>query len=104
MQEQQQLDPLWDEGISSLLNGEYERLQTPFSMEALRGYANEHAVRIGDILETLFLMSTYGAWQYIDENGTELVLDENALNVMYVKGRLEDADLEAFPGLWKPVD
>ena len=104
MQEQVELDPLWDEGISSLLNGEYERLQKPFSMQDLRGYANEHAVRIGDILETLFLMSTYGAWQYIDENGVEQVLDEDALNVMYVKGRLEDADLEAFPGLWKPVD
>jgi len=47
----QQLEPLWDEGISGLLEGEYERLQKPLTMTDLRSYANEHAVRIGDILE-----------------------------------------------------
>lgn len=101
--QQQELDPLWDEGISSLLDGEYQRLQEPFSMEDLRGYANQYAVRIGDILETLFLMASYGAWQYVDEKGVEQELDENALNAMYAKGRPDDADLEAFPGLWKPA-
>jgi len=97
-------DPLWDEGISSLLYGEYERLQKPFAMSDLRSYANEHAVRIGDILETLFLMAIYGAWKYTDEEGNEQQLDENALNSMYAKGRLTDADLEAFPGLWQPAE
>lgn len=98
------LDPLWDEGISSLLNGEYERVQQPFTMQDLRIYANEHAIRIGDILETLFLMGIYGSWKYIDENGTEQKLDEDALNALYAKGRLEEADLAAFPGLWQPVE
>jgi len=99
----QQLEPLWDEGISSLLYGEYERTQKPLTMQALRGYANEHAVRIGDILETLFLMGIYGSWKYTDEQGTEQKLDEDALNALYAKGRLEEADLVAFPGLWQPV-
>lgn len=99
-----QLEPLWDEGISSLLYGEHERLQRPFAMADLRGYANEHAVRIGDILETLFLMGIYGSWQYINEEGVEQKLDEDALNSLYAKGRIEDADLEAFPGLWQPVE
>lgn len=101
--QESQLEPLWDEGISSLLYGEHERLQRPFAMEDLRGYANEHAVRIGDILETLFLMGIYGSWQYIDENGAEQTLDEDALNGMYAKGRLEEEDLKAFPGLWQPT-
>ncbi len=102
--QEQQLEPLWDEGISSLLYGEYERLQRPFTMQDLRGYANEHAVRIGDILETLFLMGIYGAWKYTNENGEEQKLDEDALNAIYAKGRLEDADLEAFSGLWEPAE
>lgn len=100
----QHLEPLWDEGISSLLQGEFERIQKPFTMEDLRGYANEHAVRVGDILETLFLMGIYGAWKYTDEEGTEQKLDEDALNALYAKGRLEDADLAAFPGLWQPAE
>lgn len=97
-------DPLWDEGISSLLYGEYERLEKPFSMEDLRAYANEHAVRIGDIIETLFLMAIYGEWRYTDENGKEQTLDEDALNSLYAKGRLNDEDLKAFPGVWQPVE
>jgi len=102
--QEQQLEPLWDEGISSLLYGEYERAQKPLTMQDLRGYANEHAVRIGDILETLFLMGIYGAWKYTDNEGAEQKLDEEALNALYAKGRLEESDLEAFPGLWEPVE
>jgi len=97
-------EPFWDEGISSLLYGEFERKQEALTMQDLRGYANEHAVRIGDILETLFLMGIYGAWQYIDEKGDEQALDEDALNALYAKGRIEDKDLEAFQGLWKPAE
>lgn len=102
--QEQQLDPMWDEGISSLLYGEYERTQKPLTMQHLREYANEHAVRIGDILETLFLMGIYGAWTYTDESGAEQKLDEDALNALYAKGRLEEADLAAFPGLWQPAE
>lgn len=102
--QEQQLDPLWDEGISSLLYGEFERSQKPLSMADLRSYANEHAVRIGDIIETLFLMGIYGAWQYVNEEGVEQKLDEDALNGLYAKGRLTDEDLEAFPGLWQPTE
>ena len=99
-----QSEPLWDEGISSLLFGEHERLQRPLTMEDLRGYANEHAVRIGDILETLFLMGIYGEWNYTNEEGESQTLDEDALNALYAKGRLEDSDLEAFPGVWEPAE
>jgi len=99
-----QLEPLWDEGISGLLYGEYEKTQSPLTMQDLRGYANEHAIRIGDILETLFLMGIYGAWKYTNEAGEEQKLDEDALNSLYAKGRLEEADLAAFPGLWLPAE
>jgi len=102
--QEQQLEPLWDEGISSMLYGEYERTERPLTMQDLRGYANEHAIRIGDILETLFLMGIYGAWKYTDNEGAEQKLDEDALNALYAKGRLDDADLEAFPGRWQPVE
>jgi len=73
-------EPLWDEGLSSFLYGEYEKRQAPLELDDLRAFANEHAVRIGDILETLFLM-----------------------NELYAKGRLTDKDLAAFSGMWQPV-
>jgi len=95
--------PLWDEGISLFLYGEYEKRQQPFTIEDLRGFANENAIRIGDILETLFLMSIYGEWKFTDKSGNETELDEDALNELYAKGRLSDEDLVAFEGEWQPV-
>lgn len=103
MQTQTTPDPLWDEGISSYLRGEYDRRGVPLQMSDLQGFAVDQAVRIGDILETLFLMAIYGEWRYTDVNDTELALDEKALNALYAKGRLGTADLEAFDGRWSPA-
>ena len=96
-------DPLWDEGISSFLLGEYEARQAPLSIDDLQGFAIEHATRVGDILETLFLMAIYGEWRYTDAAGAELRLDQAALDELYAKGRLSAQDLKAFPGMWAPV-
>lgn len=100
--QQIQADPLWDEGISSFLLGEYETRQSPLTMNDLQSLANEHAVRVGDLLETLFLMSIYGAWNYTDADGKKQALDETALDDLYAKGRLTPEDLQAFEGLWAP--
>ena len=97
-------DPLWDEGISSFLAGEYERRRAPLTTGELQGFAIEHATRVGDILETLFLMAIYGEWRYVDAgSGDELTLDQEALDGLYAKGRLSADDLAAFPGVWEPV-
>ena len=96
-------EPLWDEGLASFLYGEYEKRQTPLELEDLRAFGNEHAVRIGDLLETLFLMSIYGEWKYTNADGEEQMLDEDALNELYAKGRLSEKDLAAFSGVWQPV-
>lgn len=95
--------PLWDEGISLFLCGEYDKRNEPFSLEDLRGFANENAIRIGDILETLFLMTIYGEWKFTTMEGAEKELDEDALNELYAKGRLSEEDLVGFEGLWQPV-
>ncbi len=97
-----QPDPLWDEGIASYLLGEYERRQVPLTTEDLQLFARDRAVRVGDLLETLFLMAIYGEWQYVDAQGKEQTLDEDELNKLYAKGRITEADLAAFDGLWKP--
>ena len=96
-------DPLWDEGISSYLRGQYELRQVPLTIDDLQLFAQDQAVRIGDILETLFLMAIYGEWHYTDANGKPLRLDEDALNELYAKGRLSQDDLTAFSGVWEPA-
>jgi len=96
-------DPLWDEGISSFLHVEFDKRQAPLSVQDLQRLAIENAVRIGDMLETLFLMAIYGEWRYTDTLGHDLPLDESALNDLYAKGRLGADDLEEFVGLWSPA-
>ena len=96
-------DPLWDEGISSYLLGEYQKKNAPLTIEDLQGFASEQAVRVGDILETLFLMAIYGVWSYTNEQGEDQVLDEDALDALYARGRLSEDDLKAFAGVWAPI-
>ncbi len=95
--------PLWDEGISTFLYGEYEKRDEPLTIEDLQAFAVDQAVRIGDMLETLFLMAIYGEWNYTDAAGNSLRLDEDALNTLYAKGRLDKDDLSDFSGLWSPA-
>ena len=102
MQHNHSVDPLWDEGISSFLLGEYEQRQAPLTIDDLQGFAVDQAIRIGDMLETLFLMAIYGEWRYTDAAGKDLKLNEEALNTLYAKGRLSPEDLTEFNGLWTP--
>ncbi|NND92504.1 MAG: hypothetical protein HKN42_16715 [Granulosicoccus sp.] len=102
--QQLQVDPLWDEGISSFLLGEYQKRQVPLTIDDLQTFAAEQAVRVGDILETLFLMAIYGVWNYTNADGEAQHLDEAALDELYAKGRLTPDDLQAFNGVWAPCD
>lgn len=95
-------EALWDEGIASFLNGVYEKKQAPLTCADLQYLANEQGVRVGDLLETLFLMAIYGAWYYSDENGVAQELNEDALDDLYAKGRVHADDLKDFDGLWIP--
>lgn len=96
-------EPLWDEGISSFLEDEYRKTQVPLTAIQLSQLASDKAVRVGDLLETLYLMAIYGAWHYCDEKGESMDLDEEALDDFYAKGRIGRDDLAAFSGVWIPA-
>jgi len=96
-------DPLWDEGIASFLKGEYTNKGSALGSSDLQRLANENAVRVGDLLETLFLMAIYGAWYYTNETGLVQELNEDALDELYAKGRVGPEDLAEFDGVWVPA-
>lgn len=95
--------PLWDEAIASMLAETQQRLDAPLTLDELQEMAINNAIRVGDILETLYLMAIYGDWQYLDESGGQKELNEEALQAMYAKGRIDKTNIEAFNGVWIPV-
>lgn len=96
------IEPLWDEGISSYLLGEYAKRKQPLTMQDLELCAADQAVRVGDLLETLFIMAIYGEWTYANADGVPERLNEDALDDFYAKGRLSKEDLALFGGVWAP--
>lgn len=100
----QDSDPLWDEGISSYLKGEYEKKKAPLTSADLQNVASEWAVRVGDLMETLILMAISGNWHYCDaQDGSPIELDEVALDELYAKGRISADDMKEFTGVWLPA-
>ncbi len=95
--------PLWDEAISNMLVEEQQVLNAPLNLEKLQELGISHAIRLGDIIETLYLMAIYGDWSYLDQNGGHKELDEEALQAMYAKGRIDKENADAFAGEWVPA-
>ena len=86
-----------------MLTEEQAQMDAPLNLEKLQSLAVDHAIRLGDILETLYLMAIYGDWQYIDADGKQKELDEEALQSMYAQGRIDKSNAEAFSGEWIPT-
>ena len=59
------------------------------------------AIRLDDIMETMFLLVINGQWKYIDSSGREQSLDQETLDKLYVKRRLSEDDLKTFTGGWQ---
>ena len=75
-------------------------------VESLRNFhdlAKEHAIRLDDIMETMFLLVINQVWKYTDQSGQVLELDQETLDRLYVKRRLSEKDLSAFNGGWQPA-
>ncbi len=95
--------PLWDEGISTYLLGEYERRQAPLNLDDLCSFTVEQAIRISDILETLFLLAIYGEWTFTRPDGRVQKIDSQMLDALYERGRLAHDELDDYRGEWRPV-
>ena len=95
--------PLWDEGIALFLDGSWQQCQRPLTIDDLQRFSVEHATRISDILETLYLLTIYGKWTYRTMTGERIELDEAALDALNARGRLAHDDLDAFSGVWEPA-
>jgi len=94
--------PKWDVALASLANEEFRKKAAPLTLDDFRNLAREHAIRLDDIIETMFLLVINGEWIYTDDAGNEQPLNQETLDGLYVKRRLSEEDLSTFTGGWQP--
>jgi len=94
--------PLWDEALEGLLVEAAQENESGLQVSDLKEISLENAIRIGDILETLFLMSIYGQWIYLDAVGEQEELDQKMMDDLFANGRVSADDLGHLDGAWKP--
>jgi len=95
--------PKWDVALAALAEDEFHKNNRPLTLKDFHHLARQHAIRLDDIMETLFLLAINGEWTYSDSNGQAQQLDRETLDGLYVKGRLSERDLGAFDGSWRPA-
>ena len=93
--------PKWDVALASLAGDEYRRKSAPLNLDDFHRLAGEHAIRLDDIMETMFQLAINGEWKYLDASGKEQTLDQETLDSLYVKRRLSETDLRSFDGGWQ---
>lgn len=95
--------PLWDEGLSSYLLGQYQLHQRPLTLDDLLAFTAEQAIRLSDILETLFLLVIYREWSFTRPDGRRQEIDAAMLDALYARGRLNRDELDDYRGEWQPA-
>lgn len=103
MPNQEQDMPAWDVALAALAAEEYRRKDAPLTLDDFQQLARQHAIRLDDIMETLFLLTINGEWTYSDRDGRPVEMTRETLDNLYVKRRLSEQDLQAFDGGWRPA-
>jgi hypothetical protein len=95
--------PKWDVALAALAGDEFHRKGTAMTLNDFRELARQHAIRLDDIMETMFLLAINGQWIYTDSSGRVQPLNQDILDRLYVKRRLSEQDLRTFDGNWRPA-
>jgi len=95
--------PKWDVALAALAEDAFRKKGRPLTHDDFCSLARQHAIRLDDLMETLFLLAINREWAYTDRSGQIQLLDKNTLDALYVKRRLSEQDLAAFDGEWRPA-
>jgi hypothetical protein len=95
--------PKWDVALAALAHDEYRKKNAPLTLDDFHHLAKQHAIRLDDIMETMFQLAINDEWTYSDNNGRPQAMDQSTLDNLYVKRRLSEEDLSSFDGSWRPA-
>ena len=95
--------PKWDIALAALAKEEVEKLGHGLRIAEFQRLASDHAIRFDDIMVTMFEMVINNEWRYEYPDGVEKPISRDEVEKLYVGGRLADADVIEYVGLWLPV-
>lgn len=93
----------WDVALAALALQEFHSRGAPLGLQDFHRLARQYAIRLDDIMITLFELAIAGEWIYQDAEGQDQAMDRAGLDELYINGRLHDKDLQAFTGHWRPA-
>lgn len=94
--------PKWDIALAALAGEEYDILGQGLMVKDFHRLAEEHNIRFDDIMVTMFELVIRGEWKYQDADGAERPITRDEVDKLYVGGRLAEADVMQYLGLWSP--
>jgi len=95
--------PKWDIALAALAREEHDKLGKPLHLQDFQRLAGEYAIRLDDIMVTMFQLVIHGEWEYRDAAGGLAPLTQETLDGLFVNRRLREEDLRGFAGAWTPV-
>jgi hypothetical protein len=94
--------PKWDIALAALAAEEAGIMGQGLMVKDFHRLAEEHVIRFDDIMVTMFELVIQGEWIYQDVDGVERSITRDEVDSLYVGGRIADADVMQYLGLWSP--
>jgi hypothetical protein len=94
--------PKWDIALAALAKEEASIMGQGLMVKDFHRLAEEHVIRFDDIMVTMFELVIQGEWKYQDTDGVEKPITREDVDKLYVGGRLAEADVMQYLGLWSP--
>jgi hypothetical protein len=95
--------PKWDIALAALVKEEVDKLGRGLRIADFQRLAAEHAIRFDDIMVTMFELVINNEWRYEHPDGVVKPISRDEVEKLYVGGRLADADVIEYVGLWLPA-
>jgi hypothetical protein len=95
--------PKWDIALAALAKEEAGKLGRGLRIADFKRLAEEHAIRFDDIMVTMFELVINNEWRYEFPDGVEKTISRDEVEKLYVGGRLAEADVNEYVGLWGPL-
>ncbi len=95
--------PKWDIALAALAREAWKKKGEALRIDDFLQLAADHSIRFDDIMVTMFELVLQNKWSYKVADGTKTNITRDEVNNLYVNGRLNEADVRDYIGLWQPL-